>query len=64
MKQFGKSTFMGDNLPAAWSANEFFIVGKEYPVYWDSDGQQEIVIGENQKEYKFVPGAWSYIKEI
>ncbi len=54
---FGYMKFKGDKLPAGWSANPFFTVGKEYPIY-ESDGGQ-FVIGSDGIGKQINHGAWS-----
>lgn len=56
----GMSKFKGDKLPGSWSINEYFIKGKEYPVYSSENGV--FVISSNGKGYKFLQTAWTKIK--
>jgi len=63
MFAIGTSKFKGDKFTGttkAWSVNDQFDKGVEYPVY---DNEGLFVVGKDGKGYKMTPIAWTKIKE-
>ena len=63
LKPIAMYIFNGDNLPKSKSLNDLFEIGKEYPVYVDSNKNQFVII-KNGSSRKLMLGAWKFNRTL